>query len=343
MRRRWIRKLRLGAILSVAVLGTALGVVAGSEQEEIAAVEAVPAEEIVTAKAATDVLLPTPLSLMPRAPQPPPPLGLPRPDRAFPQPWKRHAVPVADDRGQARIVVVLDDLGLNRPAARRAIALPGPLTLSFMTYAENLAPLASAARASGHELLLHVPMEPSNAEIDPGPRALVRGQSEEEVRGNLIWGLERLEGFVGINNHMGSGFTTDEAGMRVVMAVLRDRGLLFLDSRTAGSSRGMTLAAEMGVPAAARDIFLDHEISRTFIRSQLEATEALARREGVAVAIGHPHPETLDLLEEWLPSLKERGFLLVPVSAVVPDPKAGPQADVSPVTAARGDRVQSDP
>src|SRR5690625_4224699 len=147
MRRRWIRKLRLGAILSVAVLGTALGVVAGSEQEEIAAVEAVPAEEIVTAKAATDVLLPTPLSLMPRAPQPPPPLGLPRPDRAFPQPWKRHAVPVADDRGQARIVVVLDDLGLNRPAARRAIALPGPLTLSFMTYAENLAPLASAARA----------------------------------------------------------------------------------------------------------------------------------------------------------------------------------------------------
>lgn len=334
MRQRWTRGLRLGASLSVVVLAGTLGVVSGSDQDTPSPLKPVAPERVVTASVAEDVLQPTPLHLMPAAPQPPPSLGLPRADESLLQPWKRYAVPVALDPERPQIVIVLDDLGLNRSAARRAIALPGPLTLSFMTYAENLAPLASAARSAGHELLLHVPMEPSDSSVNPGPRALRRGQSAETLKSNLAWGLDRLQGFVGINNHMGSGFTTDEAGMRVVMAELRSKGLLFLDSRTAGSSQGMALAEELGVPAAARDIFLDHEVSRTFIRGQLDAAEELALSKGLAIAIGHPHSETLDLLEEWLPSLEKRGFQLIPISAAVPD---APGTSRRPVAAVGAD------
>lgn len=320
MRRSFTRRLRLGAVLSLVVLAITLGVVAGSEQEEATLLEPLEPQVVTLAGLAEDPLVPTPLDLMPEAPQPPAPLDLQLPQEgAHLRAWKRFAVPIPPSQGRPRIVIVLDDLGLNRGATRRAIALPGPLTLSFMTYADHLETLGASARAAGHELLLHVPMEPRDPSIDPGPQALIRGQSDELLRENLRWGLKRLKGYVGINNHMGSGFTTDEAGMRVVLSELRERGLLFLDSRTAGSSQGIAVARDLGVPAVARDVFLDHEVSRPFIRRQLETTEALARRQGVAIAIGHPHSETLDLLEEWLPSLAERGFQLVPVSAVVPD------------------------
>mgnify|MGYP001170023305 CR=1 FL=1 len=334
MSRNVYRWLRLGAVLLLLLgaLVLALGVVADPEGEAPQALKPVEATQLAVLLAPEELLTPTPLEEMPQAPQPPAPLHLYlMPEKLLHEPWKRYAVPVPPANGRPRIVVVLDDLGLNRPATRRAIALPGPLTLSFMTYAEDLENLASAARAGGHELLLHVPMEPRDPSIDPGPRALTRDQPEEQLRENLLWGLGRMKGYVGINNHMGSGFTTDAAAMQIVLSELRLRGLLFLDSRTAGSTQGVAVAGELGVPVAARDIFLDHEISRPFIRRQLETTEALARQRGLAIAIGHPHAETLDLLAEWLPNLEERGFQLVPISAVV---TAGGKSERPPMTAA---------
>lgn len=263
---------------------------------------------------------PTPLAEMPEAPQPPLPLDLQvPPEDPEAAPWRRFAVPVPPAEGRPRIAVVIDDLGLNASLARRTIALPGPLTLSFMTYAEGLGPLAEAARTRGHELMLHVPMEPDSASVDPGPRALRVGQERNAMLDDLAWGLGRLSGYVGINNHMGSRFTADAEAMRPVLAELRARGLLFLDSRTATRSVGEALARELGVPTASRDVFLDHEGSEAFIRGQLAETEAVARRRGAAIAIGHPHPLTLDLLAEWLPGLAARGYQLVPVSAVVLD------------------------
>lgn len=270
-----------------------------------------------------DPMAPTPLGLLPDTPEPPAPLGLVLPEvDPNAQPWLRHAVPMPPAEGRPRIAVVIDDLGLNRPAARRTIALPGPLTLSFMTYAEGLAEFGAAGRAAGHELMLHVPMEPDDPGLDPGPRALRLAQDSAAIVQNLEWGLDRMSGYVGINNHMGSRFTAEAEAMRPVLAALRARGLLFLDSRTAPRSAAQSLAAELGVPTAGRDVFLDHETSEDFIRQQLAQTEAIARRQGSAIAIGHPYPETLELLAEWLPSLAEKGFQLAPVSAVVRDREA---------------------
>ncbi len=232
--------------------------------------------------------------------------------------WQEFSVPILNPRSRPMIAIVLDDVGLNRRGAQRAIGLPGPLTLAFMTYAEGLERMTERASEAGHELLLHVPMEPRSKSHDPGPNVLLTGLDTSKLQRRIEWGLGRFEGFVGISNHMGSRFTTSHTGMTQVMHELRARGLLFLDSMTATSSVGASMARAAGVPYAQRDVFLDNEWNdREAIRRQLARLEAVARRRGYAVGIGHPHRATLDVLTEWLPEAEARGFALVPVSAIV--------------------------
>jgi uncharacterized protein len=231
--------------------------------------------------------------------------------------WLRFAVPAPPPVGRPLVAVVIDDLGLDRQRTAEVIGLPGPLTLSFMTYAQDLAAQTAAGRRAGDELLLHVPMQPVDSRQNPGPRALMVAMSPEEIQRELDWGLDRFAGFVGINNHMGSRFTADAHGMAVVMAELKRRGLLFLDSRTTAASAGTREAAAAGVPYAARDVFLDDVPSRPAIDRQLALAERVARRNGSAIAIGHGHDPTIAALRAWLPSLRRKGLVLVPLSAVV--------------------------
>ena len=231
--------------------------------------------------------------------------------------WLRNAVPFDLDNTKAKIVIVMDDLGLNKRRARRTVALPGPLTLSYMAYAEDLDRQIQQARAAGHELMLHIPMEPRSATIDPGPNVLLSGLPREELLKSINWNLDQTDKVVGINNHMGSRFTSDLEGMQTVAEVLNERGLLFLDSVTSSSSVAHAAAEDAGIPFAVRNVFLDHEDDLASIKRQLRATETVAKRTGVAIAIGHPRDKTLEALSEWLPTLSERGFQLVPISAVV--------------------------
>ena len=232
--------------------------------------------------------------------------------------WRKNAVAVSDTGGRPMIAIVIDDLGLNRINARRSIALPPPLTLAFMTYAGGLEAMTGAARAVGHELLVHVPMEPEDPSYDAGENVLTTSLDNDDLARRLDWALGRFEGYVGINNHMGSKFTRSPLGMAQVMAELRSRGLLFLDSRTSGRSVGMGLAARMGVAHTGRDVFIDNNPDDpNSIRRQLEILEETARRHGKAVGIGHPHDATLEVLAQWLPEVEKRGFVLVPISAIV--------------------------
>jgi polysaccharide deacetylase 2 family uncharacterized protein YibQ len=232
-------------------------------------------------------------------------------------PWLRFAVAPPPTDGRAMIAVVLDDLGLDRKRTERAIALPAPLTLSFMTYAEELPRQTGAAHAAGHELLLHVPMEPLDTHLDTGPNSLRVGLGHDELLRRLRWGLDRFSGYVGINNHMGSRFTSDSASMTPVIEELRSRGLLFLDSRTAATTVGEALARRDGVPTVSRNVFLDDEISAPAIGARLVDAEQAARRRGAAVAIGHAHDATLAALAAWLPTLAAKQLVLVPLTAIV--------------------------
>jgi polysaccharide deacetylase 2 family uncharacterized protein YibQ len=230
--------------------------------------------------------------------------------------WLRNAVASAHADERPIIAIVLDDLGLNRRNTAAVNDLPAPLTLAFLPYAGRIEAQTQAAHDAGHELMLHMPMEPLGSEW-PGPDALTTKIDQREFTKRLLKNLDRFEGFVGINNHMGSKLTSDSSRMDVVMQELRKRDVLFLDSKTSARSVAGNVAGEHGVPNTTRDIFLDNVINIDSIKRQLELTERVARQTGSAVAIGHPHGTTIEALRQWLPTLEARGFALAPISAVV--------------------------
>lgn len=232
-------------------------------------------------------------------------------------PWQRFAALTPEPQGHPMIAVVIDDVGVDKHRSARAIALPQPVTLAFLPYATELESQVQEARLLGHELLVHLPMEAQDHNRDPGPHALTTELGDAELLRRLRWDLDRFDGYVGVNNHMGSQFTRDRHAMQLVLGELKSRGLLFLDSRTVSDSVGPEIAREIQLPFAARQVFLDDDQSAKEVEARLAETERVARSNGYAIAIGHPHDGTLEALREWLPRVAADGFTLVPVSAIV--------------------------
>ncbi len=231
--------------------------------------------------------------------------------------WRKNAAALPTNLNGPLLAIVIDDAGLNRRGTERAVRLPVPVTLAYMAYADHLPEQVAAARRAGHEILLHIPMETVGDDTDTGPNALLTGLPREELTRRMRWNLERVDGYVGVNNHMGSRFTADRPGMTALMRELNRRGLMFLDSRTAGNTVGSGIAREAGVPNLMRDVFLDNEPTVRSVTAQLRQAEKLARGKGFAVAIGHPHDWTLEAIEKWLPGAQARGVVLVPLTAIL--------------------------
>jgi polysaccharide deacetylase 2 family uncharacterized protein YibQ len=223
--------------------------------------------------------------------------------------------PPRESAPRGRIALVMDDLGLLEAATREAIALDPAVTLAFLPYAPDTEALARAGAAAGHEVLLHMPMEPRGQD-DPGPDALTTALAPGEIRARLDAAFARVPGAVGLNNHMGSLFTADAEAMAVVLDEIRRRDMMILDSVTTPDSVVIELASALGVPSGARDVFLDNLREPVAIARQLDEVERLAAAAGTAVAIGHPYEETLAALARWMPGMRRRGFTFVPISAV---------------------------
>ena len=231
--------------------------------------------------------------------------------------WVMNAASVAQLGSQPKIAIVIDDLGLDKEASARLTGLNGPFTFAFLPYADDLERQTESARRAGHELMVHLPMQSHNDDADPGDNALLSNLSFEEFSKRIDWNLNRFEGYVGINNHMGSLVTEDPALMVRVMARLRNQGLLFVDSLTTPKSVGKKAARALNVPFVARDVFLDNERSSEYINRQLATTEKVARLRGYAIAIGHPYDATIDALEEWEKTLEFKGLQLVPITQIM--------------------------
>ena len=219
-----------------------------------------------------------------------------------------------------KIAIIIDDMGISL-RGRLVEVMDGPLTLAYLPYAKDAPNGAERALKNGHEVMVHMPMEPMSKSIDPGPHALKTNLSEEQLIENIRWNLSRFDGFVGVNNHMGSRMTKNQAAMDVVMAELKKRDLFFIDSRTISSSVAAQTARAHGIAYNERDIFLDHEITTEFITGALKKLEAKAHEQGYAIAIGHPHKETINALKKWIPTLKNKGLILVKASEVLLYPK----------------------
>ena len=229
--------------------------------------------------------------------------------------WMSHAVPFENSENRPLVSIVLDDMGLNQLHSDWAVSLKAPLTLSYLPYAKNLANQTQSARAEGHELLIHLPMEPRGAS-DPGPGALMVNMDQTEIKKRLARALYVFPGAVGVNNHMGSLFTADQRAMSIVLTQIKSSGQLFLDSLTTSNSLVAQLGDKLNVPVVSRDVFLDDIDKEDEIVRRLREVERVALDKGTAIAIGHPRVTTLRVLEKWLANLAEKKIRLAPLSAV---------------------------
>lgn len=235
------------------------------------------------------------------------------------KPWQVYARPFDEGDTRPRIAIMVADMGLSQAATQSAITrLPSAVTLAFAPYASDLQTWIAQCRAAGHEALLQLPMEPIDyPHNDPGPRALLTSLKLADNLDRLSWLLGRFTGYVGVTNYMGSKFTASAGDVRPILEVLGQRGLLFVDSRSSARSVATRVAAEVGLPHAYNDRFLDNEASRTAIDARLEELERIALKNGVALGIGYPYPVTIDRIANWAPTLVAKGIVLAPVSAVV--------------------------
>ena len=211
------------------------------------------------------------------------------------------------------VSLVIDDLGERPEDLEPLLALGVPVTYAVLPYEKHTPEVVAELRKRRAEMLLHLPMEPRNGE-DPGPGALRVDMDEDQLREGTEAALRAVPGVVGVNNHMGSRLSEDERALSPVLQVLAERGLFFLDSRTSAESVGYRTARSLGLPAAERHVFLDRDPSPDAVRKQFQRLLDLSRTRGSAVAIGHPLPDTLQVLTEEVPKAKGEGFVFVPIS-----------------------------
>lgn len=214
------------------------------------------------------------------------------------------------------IAVVIDDMGVNVRRTKDIISLKAPLTSSFLTYGPHLAKQIEKARAAGHEIMAHVPMQP-HKDLYTAPDGLTVNMSDEELSEKFELMLQKFAGIKGVNNHMGSKFTEDKRVMSDIMKILKAHDLFFLDSKTTAKSVGGEVAKIYGVRYATRHVFLDNKNEKNYILGQLNQAEKIANKNGYAVAIGHPKSQTYEALKEWLPTLDDKGLKLVHMSEIV--------------------------
>jgi polysaccharide deacetylase 2 family uncharacterized protein YibQ len=240
-------------------------------------------------------------------PDTPPPDPVPKPKPISPPAGKKRPL----------VAIIVDDLGYDLKLADRLLEMEGTLTFSMLPQGPYTRNIIAKAHAKGHEIMLHLPMEPMEyPNVSPGPGALLAGMTPDELLAQLDADLAAVPHVEGVNNHMGSRLSTMAPQMRQIFSRLKARGLYYVDSRTTTETVGRPSAERLHLRFAERDIFIDHYQDADFIRKQLRRLVKRAYTQGRAIGIAHPHPLTIELMRAALPELKTK-VTLVPVSRVV--------------------------
>ncbi len=215
----------------------------------------------------------------------------------------------------AEIALIIDDMG-NSIHDAAAFDLPVAVTFSILPFTPLSQQFSHTAEQQSREVMLHVPMEALNGKA-LGPGAITSDMLPTNIQDTLQAALNNVPNAVGLNNHMGSKLTQLTLPMQSTMHFLQHSGLYFIDSRTTRYSKAERIARQNGVPVAHRHVFLDHVADEKHIDGQFKRLLQLARKQGIAVAIGHPYPKTLAYLQTHLQDLQQQGIRLVPVSELV--------------------------
>lgn len=233
-----------------------------------------------------------------------------------------YARPADDAAGRPRIGLIVAGFGASTGDSRAAMdALAGPVTLAFSPYGGDLDSLADRARATGHEFLISIPMEPLGFPLaDAGTRSLLTGADAAQNRNNLEWALTRIQGYVGatgaLNGLRGERYAEQAEMMKPVLEEVAKRGLLYVDPRPGG-----ILPAIPGLASRAVDLVVDDPPGRAELEAKLAALERVARERGTALGLAGPlRPMAIERLATWSRALAGRGIVLVPASALVPQP-----------------------
>ena len=228
-------------------------------------------------------------------------------------------LPVVASAEAPRIAIIIDDLGYHLANGKRALGLPGPVAFSFLPGGPRSQLLAEQAHALGKDILLHLPLQAYRDEARAEPEEIHIDMSRSRLSAVFEQALAAVPHVIGINSHRGSLLTRHPGHMQWVMEEISQRNnLFFIDSYTHHRSVALQIARENGVTAIRRDVFLDPDTSPETVAREFERMKKLARQRGQVVAIGHPHPATLDLLERQLPRLAEEGFELVRIGDLLP-------------------------
>ena len=247
---------------------------------------------------------PTPLSEASPSPTP-----TPTPN-ASPTPAKT-ATPHVANPNAPKLALIIDDCGQWIATERAFVALPVPLTLSVLPDVHYTTSIAQEAQAAGKGVMLHLPMETLSG-MDPGPGKVTTTMTDAQITAQVESDLAQVPLAKGVNNHEGSKASADPRVMRDVLDVIAKHGdLFFIDSRTNSKSVGESVASSTGVPTAGRDVFLDNKADVAYSEMQLREAAAIAKRNGSAIAIGHPRPTTLAAVRALIPELQAQGIEFV--------------------------------
>ena len=216
-----------------------------------------------------------------------------------------------------RLALIIDDIGPSVYRAKLFSHFAIPMTFAVLPHFPRSEDLALEFHDGGNEIMLHQPMEPRNPEVDPGPGALYVGDGPERIMRVMEKNIAAIPCATGVNNHMGSKFTSHQKEMHETLRIVKERGLFFVDSLTASDSKGYKTARKLHMPAACRNIFLDNQLEVPAILRQLRKLLHVGSSYGHAIGIGHPFPETAEAIGLFLKDIQESAIRFVGVSRLV--------------------------
>lgn len=235
------------------------------------------------------------------------------------QPWLEYSRGFKRADRKPRIALIISNLGLSDTYTKATLELlPEDITLSFSHVAPRLKSWVREARQKGHEILLDIPMEPIGfPKNDPGRATLLTSSNEVENLNRLEHIMKQAGGYVGLLGTLGTKFMLHSETFLPVLRSIKQRGLIYVDSRSTSRSLGPELASSIQLPKAFNNVFLDKEPSQEKIKNKLDELERIALKRRFAVGIAQPLPITIEILSQWTKELKTKQIALAPITAIV--------------------------
>ena len=215
------------------------------------------------------------------------------------------------------ISIIIDDLGYKQKEDILALSLPGPIAYAILPHAPYTKKIATIASQNGKEILLHQPMQALENNKLLGPGALTLNMTQKEFVKTLETNISVIPNIIGINNHMGSLLTRHPGHMQWLMNVLKKNEYIYVDSLTSTNSVAGEIAKKNKIPFLKRDIFLDNNTDLEYITKKFFELITLAKKEGTALAIAHPHSNTIKILSEFLQDIDAYGVKLIGIKSLV--------------------------